>query len=58
MVEDNMTFKIKGVEFKQVGIKRDDSGSFNLIFLKNCNTNSYKWIQRSKLEKILKNNYI
>ena len=35
-----------------------DSGSFNLIFLKNCNTNSYKWIQIGKLEKILKNNYI
>ena len=52
-LEKALEFKIKGVNFKQVGVKRDDKGNFNLMLIKNLDKRTFKYIQRSTLEKIL-----
>jgi len=58
MVENTLYFTIKGTKFLQCGIKRKTPhGDFNLVKIKNCETNTYKWVQYDKLQEILKNNY-
>ena len=52
-LEKQLEFKIKGVNYKQVGVKRDDKGHFNLVLIKNVDTRTFKYIQRATLEKIL-----
>jgi len=52
-LEKSLEFKIKGVNYKQVGVKRDDKGNLDLILIKNVDTKTFKYIQRATLEKIL-----
>tara|TARA_R110001606_G_C15102072_1_gene619822 strand:- start:527 stop:706 length:180 start_codon:yes stop_codon:yes gene_type:complete len=52
-LEKALEFKIKGVNYKQAGVKRDDKGNFNLVLIKNLDTGTFKYIQRATLEKIL-----
>jgi hypothetical protein len=51
--DSHLYFTVKGVQFKMIGTKRDNNGNFDLIHIKNCETKTYKWIQRKQLEKIL-----
>jgi len=52
-------FTINNTKFLQCGIYRDKhSGKFDIVKIKNCNTNTYKNIRYSKLKEILKNNYV
>tara|TARA_R110002167_G_scaffold292531_1_gene497180 strand:+ start:1430 stop:1609 length:180 start_codon:yes stop_codon:yes gene_type:complete len=52
-LEKALEFKIKDVNYKQVGVKRDDKGNFNLVLIKNLDKRTFKYIQRATLEKIL-----
>jgi hypothetical protein len=51
--QESLYFKVNNTTFKMVGVKRDKKGNFDLIHIKNCETKTYKWIQRKQLEKIL-----
>jgi len=51
--ENSLEFKIKGTKFKQVGVKRDLKGEFNLILIKNLDKGTFKYIQRATLENII-----
>jgi len=55
---DSLYFTIKGTKFLQCGLKRKTiHGNFDYVRIKNCSTNTYKWIKYDKLQEILKNNY-
>ncbi len=58
MVDNPLYFKIKGTTFLQCGLKRKDVHSeFEFVHIKNCNTNTYKWVKYDKFLEILKNSY-
>jgi hypothetical protein len=52
-LEKHLEFTIKGTTFKQVGIKRDLKGNFDLILIKNLDKGSFKYVQRQTLENII-----
>tara|TARA_R110002153_G_scaffold66929_1_gene178572 strand:- start:468 stop:647 length:180 start_codon:yes stop_codon:yes gene_type:complete len=52
-LEKALEFKIKGVNYKEVGVKRDNNGNLNLVLIKNLDKRTFKYIQRATLEKIL-----
>jgi len=52
-LEKHFEFTIKGTTFKQVGVKRDLKGEFNLILIKNLDKGTFKYIQRQTLENII-----
>ena len=51
--ENHFEFTVNGTKFKQVGVKRDSKGEFDLILIKNLDKGSYKYIQRATLENII-----
>lgn len=54
----SLYFTIKGTKFLQCGLKRKTiHDDFDFVRIKNCSTNTYKWMKYSKLKDILKNNY-
>ena len=48
---EHLYFKVKGVTFIKVGVKRCAKGKFDLIWLKNLSSGNRKYVHRSKLEK-------
>ena len=52
-LEKHFEFTINGTTFKQVGVKRDSKGEFDLILIKNLDKGSFKYIQRATLENII-----
>ena len=52
-IEKHFEFTVNGTTFKQVGVKRDSKGEFDLILIKNLDKGSYKYIQRETLENII-----
>jgi hypothetical protein len=51
--EKHFEFTVNGTKFKQVGVKRDSKGEFDLILIKNLEKGSFKYIQRATLENII-----
>ena len=53
---NNLFFTVKGVKFKQTGIRKNSNGSWT-VSVKNCETGKFKDVGYYDLQKILKNSY-